>query len=176
MQAAQQSPAYLILSEENQSSHQDIDNIAQTRVLEKFGNLTSKKQEKTSLKNELGSRVMGQAAGRWAHVGHPYGKTALLRGVNTILKEAEIGMRLHVTIWIAKPPITFSDLGVSFWRGLNGEDGNLQHLYLAPYVVEALWLWHYAALGMELCWLPVSRERDSISQKSAATRWVFYSR
>lgn len=75
-----------------------------------------------------------------------------------------------------KTSYNFSDLGVSFWRGLNGEDGNLQHLYLAPYVVEALWLWHYAALGMELCWLPVSRERDSISQKSAATRWVFYSR
>lgn len=59
MQAAQQSPAYLILSEENQPGHQDIDNIAQTRVLEKFGNLTSKKQEKTSLKNELSSKVTG---------------------------------------------------------------------------------------------------------------------
>lgn len=30
----------LILGEENQPGHQDIDNIAQTRVLEKFGNLT----------------------------------------------------------------------------------------------------------------------------------------
>lgn len=55
MEAAWQSPPYLILSEENQPGHQDIDNIAQTRVLEKFGNLTSKKQEKTSLKNELAS-------------------------------------------------------------------------------------------------------------------------
>lgn len=55
MEAARQSPPYLILSEENQPGHQDIDNISQTRVLEKFGNLTSKKQEKTSLKNELTS-------------------------------------------------------------------------------------------------------------------------
>lgn len=56
---AQQSPAYLILGEQDQPGHQDIDNIAQTRVLEKFGNLTSKKQEKRSLKNEL--CVLGRA-------------------------------------------------------------------------------------------------------------------
>lgn len=55
--AAQQSPAYLILGEQDQPGHQDIDNIAQTRVLEKFGNLTSKKQEKRSLKNELCGRA-----------------------------------------------------------------------------------------------------------------------
>lgn len=60
---AQQSPAYLILGEQDQPGDQDIDNIAQTRVLEKFGNLTSKKQEKRSLKNEL----CGQAS--WGGLG-----------------------------------------------------------------------------------------------------------
>lgn len=70
-EVAQQSPPYLILGEENQPGHQDIDNIAQTRVLEKFGNLTSKKQEKTSLKNELAGWVTVQSAGALACAGHP---------------------------------------------------------------------------------------------------------
>lgn len=70
MEVAQQSPPYLILSEKNQPGHQDIDNIAQTRVLEKFGNLTSKKQEKTSLKNELAGWVMVQPVGELACAGH----------------------------------------------------------------------------------------------------------
>lgn len=69
-EVAQQSPPYLILSEEDQPGHQDIDNIAQTRVLEKFGNLTSKKQEKTSLKNELTGWVTVQLVGELASAGH----------------------------------------------------------------------------------------------------------
>ena len=70
MEVAQQSPPYLILGEENQPGHQDIDNIAQTRVLEKFGNLTSKKQEKTSLKNELAGWVTVQSVGELACAWH----------------------------------------------------------------------------------------------------------
>lgn len=69
-EAAQRSPPYLILGEENQPGHQDIDNIAQTRVLEKFGNLTSKKQEKRSLKNELAGWGMVQPVGELVCAGH----------------------------------------------------------------------------------------------------------
>lgn len=41
---------YLVLCEQDEASDQDVDDVSQTRVLEKFGNLTSKKQERPSLK------------------------------------------------------------------------------------------------------------------------------
>lgn len=40
----------LVLCEQDEASDQDVDDVSQTRVLEKFGNLTSKKQERPSLK------------------------------------------------------------------------------------------------------------------------------
>lgn len=43
-------PAHLVLCEQDEPCYQDINDVSQTRVLEKFGNLTSKKQEKRSLK------------------------------------------------------------------------------------------------------------------------------
>lgn len=43
-------PPHLVLCEQDEPCYQDIDDVSQTRVLEKFGNLTSKKQEKRSLK------------------------------------------------------------------------------------------------------------------------------
>lgn len=42
--------SHLVLREQNEACHQDINDVSQTRVLEKFGNLTSKKQERPSLK------------------------------------------------------------------------------------------------------------------------------
>lgn len=44
------SPPHLVLCEQDEPCYQDINDVSQTRVLEKFGNLTSKKQEKRSLK------------------------------------------------------------------------------------------------------------------------------
>lgn len=41
--------SYLILCEQDKASDEDVDDVSQTRVLEKFGNLTSKKQERQSL-------------------------------------------------------------------------------------------------------------------------------
>lgn len=41
---------HLVLGEQDEPCYQDINDVSQTRVLEKFGNLTSKKQEKRSLK------------------------------------------------------------------------------------------------------------------------------
>lgn len=41
---------HLVLCEQDKASDEDVDNVSQTRVLEKFGNLTSKKQERPSLK------------------------------------------------------------------------------------------------------------------------------
>lgn len=41
---------HLVLCEQDKASDEDVDDVSQTRVLEKFGNLTSKKQERPSLK------------------------------------------------------------------------------------------------------------------------------
>lgn len=41
---------HLVLREQDEACYQDINDVSQTRVLEKFGNLTSKKQERPSLK------------------------------------------------------------------------------------------------------------------------------
>lgn len=41
---------HLVLREQDEPCYQDINDVSQTRVLEKFGNLTSKKQKKRSLK------------------------------------------------------------------------------------------------------------------------------
>lgn len=43
-------PPHLVLCEQDEPCDQDVNDVSQTRVLEKFGNLTSKKQEKRSLK------------------------------------------------------------------------------------------------------------------------------
>ena len=43
-------PPHLVLREQDEACYQDINDVSQTRVLEKFGNLTSKKQERPSLK------------------------------------------------------------------------------------------------------------------------------
>lgn len=101
-EAAQQSPSYLILGEENQPGHQDIDNIAQTRVLEKFGNLTSKKQEKTSLKNELTGWGTVQPVGKLGRAGHRAEGHRAASSARAVGPEDNL-FREHVTPRIAEP-------------------------------------------------------------------------
>ena len=53
-------PAHLVLREQDEACHQDINDVSQTRVLEKFGNLTSKKQERPSLKRGSEQKTKGK--------------------------------------------------------------------------------------------------------------------